>query len=171
MTGPPARLEFVVAVAENDVIGRDGGLPWHLPADLRHFRALTLGHCILMGRKTYESIGKPLPGRRNLVLTRSAVFAAAGCETVASVEAAVEIAARDPVMIQPLMIVGGAEVYALALPFATRIHLTLVHTRIEAGDARFSAWRAPEWRETERVAHAPDAANGFAYTFVTLERG
>jgi len=132
-------VEFVVAVAENDVIGRDNGLPWRLPADLRHFKALTLGHAVLMGRRTFESIGRPLPGRRNLILTRSADFAAAGCEVVHSLAEAVAAAGSAA----PLMVIGGAEVYALAMPQVTRIHLTLVHDRIAGGHAFFDGWRRP----------------------------
>jgi len=159
-------VEFVVAVAENDVIGRDNGLPWRLPADLRHFKALTLGHAVLMGRRTFESIGRPLPGRRNLILTRSADFAAAGCEVVHSLAEAVAAAGSAA----PLMVIGGAEVYALAMPQVTRIHLTLVHDRIAGGHAFFDGWRRPEWRESARERHEADAANSVAYTFLTLER-
>jgi dihydrofolate reductase len=159
-------VEFVVAVAENDVIGRDGGLPWRLPADLRHFKAVTLGHAILMGRRTFASIGRPLPGRRNLVLTRSADLAAAGCEIVHSLAAAVAAVGGGG----PLMVIGGAEVYRLALPLVERIHLTLVHTSIEGGDAFFDGWRLPQWRASARERHEADAANPFAYSFVTLER-
>jgi dihydrofolate reductase len=159
-------VEFVVAVAENDVIGQGNGLPWRLPADLRHFKALTLGHTVLMGRRTFESIGRPLPQRRNLVLTRAADFRAAGCEVVHSLGDAVAAAGTD----QPLMVIGGAEVYRLALPLAVRIHLTLVHTRIDGGDAWFNGWREPGWREVTRERHEADAANGLAYTFMTLER-
>jgi dihydrofolate reductase len=159
-------VEFVVAVAENDVIGRDNGLPWRLPADLRHFKALTLGHAILMGRRTFESIGRPLPGRRNLVLSRAADAAAAGCEIVHSLDEALAAVGEAA----PLMVIGGAEVYRLALPVAQRIHLTLVHERIADGDAYFDGWRLPQWRESARERHEADAANAVAYSFVTLER-
>ena len=170
VTGP-VDVELVVAVAENDVIGRDNGLPWRLPGDLRHFKATTLGHAILMGRRTFESIGRPLPGRRNLVLTRSAGLPAPGCEivhTLAEALAAAGSAADVPAT--PLMVIGGAEVYRLALPLARRIHLTLGHARIEDGDATFDGWRSPAWRETSRQRHEADAGNSAAYSFVTLER-
>jgi dihydrofolate reductase len=160
-----AALELVVAVAENDVIGRRNGLPWHLSGDLRHFKALTLGKPILMGRKTYESIGKALPGRTNLVMTRSAEFHAADCRVVGSLDAARRAAAGAA-----LMVIGGADIYRQCLPFAHRIHLTLVHTRIEDGDAFFAGWREPEWRESSREPHAADDKNGFAFSFVTLDR-
>jgi dihydrofolate reductase len=161
-----ASVEFVVAVAENDVIGRDNGLPWRLPADLRHFKATTMGHSILMGRRTFDSIGKALPGRRNIVLTRSAGFAAAGCTTVHTLDEA--LAAAGPG--GPLMVIGGAEVYRQSISLARRIHLTIVHTRIEDGDARFDGWRQPGWREAGRERHDADDRNAFAYSFVTLER-
>src|SRR5450631_2664168 len=143
-----AAVELVVAVAENDVIGRGGRLPWHLRADLRRFKALTLGKPILMGRRTYESIGKALPGRINLVLTRSADFRPSDCTVCESVEQA-----RQSVTTGALMVIGGAQIYRQCLPFASRIHLTLVHTRIEDGDTFFAGWRAAKWRESSRERH------------------
>lgn len=166
MNGLPPGVEFVVAVAENDVIGRDNGLPWRLSADLKHFKAITLGHSVLMGRKTFESIGKALPGRQNLVLTRSADFAAAGCQSVQSLNEALAAMQHGG----PLMVIGGAEVFRLSLELAGRIHLTLVHAIIADGDARFDGWRRPEWREVARERHEADERNTYAYSFVTLER-
>jgi dihydrofolate reductase len=162
-----AALELVLAVAENDVIGRGNRLPWHLPADLRHFKSLTLGKPILMGRKTYESIGKALPGRVNIVLSRSAGFAPSDCVVVDTLHAA-RIAAGSQ---RALMVIGGAEIYGQCLPEAGRIHLTLVHTRIEDGDTEFAGWRGSEWHETSRERHEADEQNAYAYSFVTLERG
>jgi dihydrofolate reductase len=161
-----ASFELVVAVSENDVIGRGNALPWHMPADLRHFRQLTMGHAVLMGRKTHESIGKALPGRPNLILTRSSAFVAEGCRTVGSLSEAALAAAPDPV----LMVIGGAKVYRECLPLAAAIHLTIVHTDIVDGDAFFDGWRGPEWRETSRTRFEPDEKNEFAYSFVTLVR-
>jgi len=158
-------MELVVAAAENDVIGRGNALPWHLSADLRRFKAITLGHRILMGRKTQQSIGRPLPGRLNLVLSRSGGFAAPGCATVSSVEEALQAPGAGP-----LMVIGGAEVYRLCLPLADRIHLTLVHARIADGDAFFAGWRGPGWRETARERHEADEKNDYPCSFVTLER-
>lgn len=160
-----APVELVVAVAENDVIGRDNALPWHLPADLRHFKALTLGKPILMGRKTYASIGKALPGRMNLVLTRSATFDPGDCTVVRSLDAARRQAGRQGV----LMVIGGAEVYRQCLPFAVRIHLTLVHAQV-AGDTFFPEWRGAPWRENGRERHEADEKNSAAYSFITLDR-
>ena len=161
-----AAVELVVAVAENDVIGRGGRLPWHLREDLRRFKALTLGKHILMGRRTYESIGKALPGRTNLVLTRSAGFQAADCTVVGSLDQARLAAGAG----SALMVIGGAEVYRQCLPLAARIHLTLVHTRVEEGDTFFAGWRGPEWRETFRERHEAGENNDFDYSFVTLDR-
>jgi len=161
-----ATVELVVAVAENDVIGRDGRLPWHLREDLRRFKALTLGKAILMGRRTYESIGKALPGRTNLVLTRSAEFEAAGCTVVGSLDQARLGAGAG----SALMVIGGAEVYRQCLPFAARIHLTLVHTRVEDGDTFFAGWRGSEWHETLRERYAAGDRNDFDCSFITLER-
>jgi dihydrofolate reductase len=164
--GEAAALELVLAVAENDVIGRGNRLPWHLPADLRHFKSLTLGKPILMGRRTYESIGKALPGRVNIVLSRSAGFAPNDCAVVNTLEAA-RIAAGSQ---RALMVIGGAEIYRQCLPEACRIHLTLVHTRIEDGDTEFAGWRGGEWKESSREHHEADDKNAYAYSFITLER-
>jgi len=161
-------LELVVAAAENDVIGRNNQLPWRLPADLRHFKSLTWGKPILMGRKTYTSIGKALPGRLNLVLTRSDDFVPVDCTIVRSLDDARRAARR--VDEAALMVIGGAEVYRQCLPYASCIHLTLVHARIEDGDTFFSGWRDPAWRETARVRHRADAVHRFDYSFVTLLR-
>jgi dihydrofolate reductase len=166
LTHQAATFDLVVAVAENDVIGRANRLPWHLSADLRHFKALTLGKAVLMGRKTYESIGKALPGRTNIVLTNSRDFAPGDCTVVASLDEA-----RDAVKSgSPIMVIGGAQVYRQCLPFARRIHMTLVHTQIADGDTYFSGWRELTWRETSREDHAADDRNDFAYSFITLER-
>src|ERR1700690_1500795 len=149
MTRPavePAAVELVVAVSENDVVGRANQLPWRLSADLRHFKGLTMGHHILMGRKTYESIGKALPGRTNWVLSRSPSFAPADCKLARTLDEARSAACSE----SPLMVIGGAQVYRLSLPSARRIHLTLVHTEVKDGDTFFADWRGPQWVETSR---------------------
>lgn len=161
-----AVLELIVAVAENDVIGRDNQLPWRLSADLRRFKALTLGRHVLMGRKTYESIGKALPGRTNLVLTRSPGFLAADCTVVGTLDDALIAAGSGAA----LLVIGGAEIYRQCLPFAIRIHLTLVHTRVEDGDTFFAGWRGSDWIESFRERHEGDEKNSVAYSFITLER-
>lgn len=159
------QVSLVVAMAQNRVIGRDNGLPWHLPADLRHFKTLTLGKPIIMGRKTYESIGRPLPGRLNIVLTRDAGFRAPGCEVCASLEDAVLRAGEAG----EIMIIGGAALYKEALAHADRIYLTEIHARIE-GDTRFPEIDPATWREIARERHAADERNDLDYSFVTLER-
>jgi dihydrofolate reductase len=160
---PP--IELVLAVSENGVIGRGNALPWRLPADLRRFKALTLGRSILMGRKTYESIGRPLPQRQNIVLSQTQGLRLAGCEVAGSVPEALAIAAPDT----PLMVIGGANLYAQTISLARRMHLTLVHAQI-SGDTYFHAWRDADFRETVRAAHAADASNEFAFSTITLER-
>ncbi len=159
-------MEIVVAVSENDVIGRRNQLPWRLSADLKRFKSVTMGHPILMGRKTYESIGKALPGRTNIVLSRSRDFEAADCIVVPTLEAARREAGGDA----GLMVIGGAQIYRECIPLVSRIHLTLVHARIEDGDAFFDAWRGAGWRETYREPHPADEKNSSAYTFLTLDR-
>jgi len=159
-------VELVVAVAENDVIGRGGRMPWHLREDLRRFKALTLGTHVLMGRRTYESIGKALPGRTNLVLTRRAGFQASDCIVVGTLDQAMQAAGVNAA----LMVIGGAEVYLQCLSIAARIHLTLVHTRVEDGDTFFAGWRGPEWREVFRERHEAGEKDDFDYSFITLER-
>lgn len=154
----------VVAMADDGVIGRANGLPWHLPDDLRRFKALTLGHTVLMGRRTYESIGRPLPGRRNLVLTRDALWRAEGVETFADVEAAIGAAAAGR-----LFVIGGGTVYAASWPWVGRVELTEVHGSFE-GDTRLSGFDRRQWLETFRERHEPDARNAHAFSFVTLVR-
>jgi dihydrofolate reductase len=158
-------INIVVAKSENDVIGRDGDLPWRLCADLRHFKATTLGHPLVMGRKTHESIGRPLPGRHNIVVTRQADYLAAGCTVTGSLEQAI-IAAHPATEI---MIIGGAALYAAALPRAERIYLTEVHAEI-TGDTYFPPIDRDAWRELERERHEADESNDHDYSFVVLER-
>lgn len=161
-----AAVELVVAAAENDVIGRANRMAWHLPGDMRHFRSLTLGRHVLMGRKTYESIGKALPDRINWVLSRSSAFAPADCRVASTLAEARAAAGGD----LALMVIGGAEIYRLCLPLARRIHLTLVHAQISDGDVFFAEWRNPEWHESSRERHEADAKNAYAYSFITLDR-
>jgi dihydrofolate reductase len=159
------RVALVVAMADNGVIGRDGGLPWHLPDDLKYFKVVTFGKPVLMGRRTFDSIGKPLPGRRNLVLSRAAAASVPGVEYVRSVEQARALAAGAA----ELCVIGGAEVYALALPLATRIYLTRVHALV-TGDVYFPLRDFSGWRESDSVSHAADERHAYAMSFVTLER-
>lgn len=159
------RLELVVARARNGVIGRGNALPWHLPEDLKYFKRLTMGSPILMGRRTWDSIGRPLPGRENLVLTTRADFSPPGATVVHSLDEAIAAVAGVPA----LRVIGGAEVYATCLPLATVIHLTEVDAEIE-GDVYFPALVASQWRECSREEHARDERHAYPYAFVTLER-
>ena len=159
------RITLVVAVSENGVIGRDAGLPWHLPADLRHFKRITLGHPILMGRRTHESIGRPLPGRTNLILSRDPDFFSPGCTVVPNWAQALEAAGDSA----ELMVIGGEAIYRLALPRADRIYLTRIHARVE-GDAHFPDLEPADWREIESRRQAADVANAFDLTFTVLDR-
>lgn len=183
MRGPPRdswpMVSLLVAIAENGVIGRAGGLPWHLPDDLKRFKALTMGKSMLMGRRTFESIGRPLPGRASLVLTRSQDWPApAGVlvvhsmeEAVARVRSGAELPGLDASRPVPdeLVVIGGAEVFRLALPLARRLDLTRVHAEV-SGDTFFPPIDRREWRETERIHHPPDAHHAHAMTFSVLER-
>ena len=162
----PARIALVVAMADNGVIGRGGTLPWHLPDDLKHFKTITLGKPVLMGRRTFESIGKPLPGRRNLVLTRGRLALAEGVEAVASIEAARALVPGA----SELCVIGGAAVYEQSLPVAARLYLTRVHGDV-TGDVYFPPWDVAGWRELERLEHRADTRHAYAMSFVTLERG
>jgi dihydrofolate reductase len=159
------RLSLIVAMDETGVIGRDGRLPWRQPADLMHFKVLTMGKPILMGRKTFDSIGKPLPGRTNLVLTRDAAWTREGAIAVRSLDDAVERSSGAP----ELMVIGGAEVFRLALPQARRIYLTRIHARVQ-GDTHFPPLDWSSWREVERQPFAADEKHAFAMTFLTLDR-
>jgi dihydrofolate reductase len=162
--GAAPRVYLVAAVAANGVIGTGGRLPWHLPEDLRHFKALTLGHPIVMGRKTWESLGRrPLPGRENIVVTRSPGFEAPGAHVAASLEAALALCAGEPVA----FVIGGGELYAAALPLADGLVLTEI-ARDYAGDARFPDFDRSAWRETQRRPGA--ASDGLRFDFVLYER-
>lgn len=159
------KLTIIAALAENDVIGRGGTLPWHLPDDLRRFKSLTMGRPILMGRRTFESIGRPLPGRRNLVLTHGSQPLPKGVHGVGSLALALEECAKDP----ELCVIGGAEVYRQALPQADRLELTRVHATFD-GDVAFPDYHPERWREVSRIEHAADDRHACAMTFLTLER-
>ena len=159
------RINLVVAMAENGVIGRGRTLPWALPADLSRFKQITLGFPLMMGRVTHESIGRPLPGRVNIVVSRTPNYAAAGCVIVPSFDAAlVQAGAVDEVMV-----IGGRALYAAALPRAARIYLTEVHARID-GDVYFPEFARAGWREIRRERHMQDARNDYDYSFVILDR-
>lgn len=161
------RISLIAALDRNFAIGKGNALPWHLPDDLRRFKALTLGKPILMGRKTAESLGRALPKRRNLVLTRSGRAPFDGMQAVASLDDAIRVATVDG---DELCVIGGGEVYTLALPRANLMHLTCVDTVVEAADAHFPRFEVGQWGEIARSAHAADAEHAFAFEYVDYRR-
>ena len=157
------RVHLVAAVASNRVIGASGKLPWHLPEDLRHFKALTYGHPVIMGRRTWDSLGKPLPGRDNIVVTRSRRFEAPGASVACSLEAALDLGANSPVA----FVIGGGGLYVAALAYEDALLLTEIQRDYE-GDARFPAFDRSAWLESERVSNS--SAEGLRYDVVRYER-
>jgi len=158
-------VALLVAMSDDGVIGRDNTLPWHLPRDLQWFKRLTTGHTIIMGRATFQSIGRPLPNRRNIVLSRSPTFQAEGVEVVPTLEAALELTQND----DEVFVVGGAAIYQLALPRAQRMYLTRVHALVE-GDVRFPDWRPDEWRLVWEEQHEADDDHAYPFTFQKFDR-
>ena len=158
-------LALIAALDRHYAIGRDGAMPWHLPDDLKRFKAVTLGKPVLMGRKTALAIGRALPGRPNLVLTRGSQAPFAGQRVVASIDEALAIAGGDE-----LMVIGGGKVYALALPLASTLHLTWIDTEAHDADAHFPRFDPTQWHETFREAHLADARHEFAFAFVDYAR-
>jgi dihydrofolate reductase len=169
--GADLGLVLVAAVAENGVIGCDGKLPWRLPSDLRHFRAVTLGHPVVMGRKTYGAIGKPLPGRTNIVITRDPGFAARGVVAVAALDRAIAVARGDALRrgVAEIMIIGGADLYGQTIDCAERLEITLVHAR-PPGDSVFPRIDPSRWREIQRREHAPGVGDDAAFATLIYER-
>jgi len=158
-------VSIIVAADEHGGIGRAGGLPWHLPGDLKRFKALTMGKPMVMGRKTWDSIGRPLPGRRSLVVSRQPGLALDGAEVFGSLEAALQAAADAP----ETCVIGGAEIYRQALPLAEVVHLTRVHASVQA-DTFFPVLDTGEWEEVAREDCPADARHAHAYSFLTLKR-
>jgi len=158
-------ISLIVAVSRNNVIGKGGVLPWRLSDDLRHFKATTLGKPVIMGRKTWESIGKPLPGRQNIVISRQRDFVAKGCEVAATADAAITLAGDA----QEIMVIGGTQVYAMFLPRADRLYVTRVHAVVE-GDAFFPAIDDGEWTLLTDELHWSDEKNDHAFSFRIYER-
>ncbi len=166
MTTTKPVLSAIAAMAEDRVIGKDNQMPWHLPADLKHFKAITTGHPVLMGRKTYESIGKPLPNRTNIILTRDTTYSAPDCLVVTSAESALNMAHEQEM--NEIFVIGGAEIYRQLMPKIQRLYLTLIHHKF-AGDTFFPEL-AGEWREISRENHSADDKNAYDYSFVVMER-
>ncbi len=165
-------MSIIVAAAENGVIGRGGQLPWRMPSDLKTFRRLTIGKPIIMGRKTFQSIGKPLDGRDNIVISRDASFAATGITVVCSLEEAITTARKcaSARRATEIMIIGGAEIYRQALPLADRIYLTRIHARPD-GDATFRDPHPDIWQIVESTPIAPDPRDDHTATLLVLDRG
>jgi dihydrofolate reductase len=159
------RVSLIVAVSQNYVIGRAGRLPWRLAADLRRFQRLTMGHHLIMGRKTYESIGRPLPGRTSIVVTRQAQYAAPGVVVARGVDEALQAAAGD----SEVFIIGGGELYRQAMPRVERIYMTVVAATVE-GDTFFPELDADQWQTVAESLHPADARNEFAHRFLVCER-
>lgn len=158
-------LSLIAAMAHQRVIGCEGNMPWHLPADLAWFKQNTVGKPIIMGRKTWDSIGRALPGRRNLVISRDTTFQPNGAERVASPDIALAAVVNSP----EIMIVGGAQIYQHFLAHADRLYLTLIDADF-SGDAFFPNYNQHQWRELERINHPADAKNPYPYSFLILER-
>ena len=163
-------VSLVVAMAENRVIGRNNQLPWYLPEDLKYFKRVTMGKPIIMGRKTFESIGKPLPGRTNIVITRNTDYQAEGIKVVHTLEEAVELCESIGMIddTNEAMVIGGAEIYRQSLAIADRLYLTKVHAEVE-GDAYFTEFPEEEWKELGRESYKAEGPNPYDYSFVVLE--
>ncbi len=163
------RLSILVAMAKNRVIGRNNTLPWHLPADLKHFKSLTMGHPMIMGRKTYESIGKPLPGRINIIVTKQSNFQAPGTAIVNSIEEALERSKASSITNRECFIIGGAELYQQTLKLCHRLYITEIQSDFE-GDTFFPEFNPDDWRESARERHQDNDKGGLVYHFVILGR-
>ena len=164
-------LSVIVAAADNGVIGRDNALPWHISEDLKYFKRVTLGKPVIMGRKTFDSIGRPLPGRANIVISRDPAFTAEGVHPVLSLDEAVTLA-EDIALIDGVdeaLVIGGAQIYAAAIPRADRLYLTRVHAAVE-GDVLLPDIDWSGWREQSREFHAAEAPNPYDYSFLVFER-
>ncbi len=161
-----SRISLIAAMDHNRLIGRDNQLPWHLPADLRHFKDVTMAKPILMGRKTYESIGRPLPGRKNIVISRDKAYSQAGCEVVHSIDAALACAAD----VEEIMVIGGASIYDLTLSRADRLYLTIIDKTFE-GDAWFPVYDTHDWYTVDvQEGQHVDKGHVLPYRFLTLDR-
>ncbi len=160
------KLSILVAISDNRVIGREGGMPWHLSADLKRFKRLTMGHPLLMGRKTYDSIGRPLPGRTSVVITRQeSLDLPKGVLVAHHLDEALRLVAEQ----DEVFVIGGGEIYEQTLPLATRLYMTRVHARVD-GDTYFPTFDSKPWQVVDEERHEPDEKNDYAYSFVTLER-
>lgn len=158
-------LSIIVAFDERRLIGRDNGLPWHLPADLKHFKSITMGHHMIMGRKTFESIGKPLPGRQSVVITRKNDFQPAGTAVVNSLEDAMHFCATE----EEVFVIGGAQIFEQAMPLASKLYITQIHHVFE-GDTFFPEISQEHWELVSKEDHEADEKNPWAYSFLTYRK-
>jgi len=158
-------ISLIVAMDSQRAMGLNNQMPWHMPADLKHFKEITLHKPIIMGRKTYESIGRPLPGRRNIILSQQAHLVIPGCEVFHSLAEVLDNLKEQP----EIMIIGGAHIFQQSLALAQRMYLTFIHHEFKA-DTYFPEWNQQEWHEVSRIDHAADENNPYAYSFVTLEK-
>lgn len=165
------KLALIWAMSNNRTIGRNNALPWHLPEDMKYFKRVTMGKPIIMGRKTWESIGRPLPGRTNIVITRDRNFHADGIKIVHTLDEAIALAEKISFIdgAEEVVVIGGAEIYALSLPKSDRLYMTQVHADVE-GDAHFPEFNINEWREIARENHNSSETNPYPYSFLILER-
>lgn len=163
------KISLISAVAENGVIGRNNDMPWHLPDDFAFFKRKTSHHPIIMGRKSLEALGKPLPNRTNIVITRNPDFTADGVTIVHTLEDAIDKAKKANLPTDEIFVIGGAEIYAMALPIATTLYLTEIHQAFE-GDTYFPSFNKNEWKEISRGPHAADERHAVAFDFVEYER-
>ncbi len=163
------RLSLIWAMTENRAIGRDNALPWRLPDEMAHFKRTTIGKPVIMGRKQFQAMGKPLPKRANIVLSRNMQFTADGATVVRTLDEAIDCARKQAAGADEIMVIGGAEIYALALPRAARLYFTLIHAEID-GDTFFPSFDVAQWQEISREQHLADTRHAYAYTVTVLER-
>lgn len=167
-------ISIIVGLGHDQVIGKDNDMPWHLSADLRYFAKTTKGHPIIMGRKCYESIGRPLPKRHNIIITRNKTFQAQGCVVVHSLEEALKEATsyyqNNPTDTPEVFVIGGGEIYSQALPTADRLYITYIEVQVEGGDVFFPAFDQDQWITIKEEAHQKDEKNPYNYTFAVLKR-
>jgi len=159
------KLSMIVATANNRIIGKDNDMPWHLPADLAYFKKTTLGKPVIMGRKTYESIGRPLPGRRNIVISRDATYHAEGVDTVTTVDAALALVSD----VEEVMVIGGGAIYTHCLPAATRLYITHIEAEI-AGDTQFPFYDLNVWKKVSSDKRIADEKNAYNLDFCVYEK-
>ena len=159
------KLSLIVAFDKNRLIGRDNGLPWHLPADLKHFKSLTMGHHMIMGRKTFESIGKPLPGRTTVIITRQKNYRAEGCIVVHHLDEALECCRNE----EEVFIIGGAQIFDCTMPLADRLYITEIDHTFD-GDTHFPEISADDWEQISSEHHEADEKNNWGYTFINYKR-